>query len=241
MELVEIKDGQAMTTSLIIAQAFNKRHTHVLDAIENKIHSAENSAQYRGMFKKSFYKDTSGKQNKMYFMTRDGFTFIAFGFTGKRADEFKLKYIQAFNDMEKYIIQQQELLPMTPREKLKLMLEVQEETAVRVDQVEKDIKYLKEEVTLDNRKYSFLGKAINRKVSEYIRDWNLELTTEQRKILYRDINLSVNELCSVRTRSQIKEKDFDKVMSFVYEWQPSSLSKAKLRELQSEVKQYETI
>ena len=241
MELVEIKDGQAMTTSLIIAQAFNKRHTHVLDAIENKIHSAENSAQYQGMFKKSFYKDTSGKQNKMYFMTRDGFTFIAFGFTGKRADEFKLKYIQAFNDMEKYIIQQQELLPMTPREKLKLMLEVQEETAVRVDQVEKDIKYLKEEVTLDNRKYSFLGKAINRKVSEYIRDWNLELTAEQRKILYRDINLSVNELCSVRTRSQIKEKDFDKVMSFVYEWQPSSLSKAKLRELQSEVKQYETI
>lgn len=230
MELVEIKDGQAMTTSLIIAQAFNKRHTHVLDAIENKIHSAENSAQYQGMFKKSFYKDTSGKQNKMYFMTRDGFTFIAFGFTGKRADEFKLKYIQAFNDMEKYIIQQQELLPMTPREKLKLMLEVQEETAVRVDQVEKDIKYLKEEVTLDNRKYSFLGKAINRKVSEYIRDWNLELTAEQRKILYRDINLSVNELCSVRTRSQIKEKDFDKVMSFIYEWQPSSLSKAKLRE-----------
>lgn len=241
MELVEMKDGQAMTTSLIIAQAFNKRHTHVLDAIENKIHSAENSAQYQGMFKKSFYKDTSGKQNKMYFMTRDGFTFIAFGFTGKRADEFKLKYIQAFNDMEKYIIQQQELLPMTPREKLKLMLEAQEETAVRVDQVEKDIKYLKEEVTLDNRKYSFLGKAINRKVSEYIRDWNLELTTEQRKILYRDINLSVNELCSVRTRSQIKEKDFDKVMSFVYEWQPSSLSKAKLRELQSEVKQYETM
>lgn len=241
MELVEMKDGQAMTTSLIIAQAFNKRHTHVLDAIENKIHSAENSAQYQGMFKKSFYKDTSGKQNKMYFMTRDGFTFIAFGFTGKRADEFKLKYIQAFNDMEKYIIQQQELLPMTPREKLKLMLEAQEETAVRVDQVEKDIKYLKEEVTLDNRKYSFLGKAINRKVSVYIRDWNLELTTEQRKILYRDINLSVNELCSVRTRSQIKEKDFDKVMSFVYEWQPSSLSKAKLRELQSEVKQYETM
>ncbi len=49
------------------------------------------------MFVLGTYKDASGKQNKMYYMNRDGFTFIAFGFTGAKADEFKLKYIQAFN------------------------------------------------------------------------------------------------------------------------------------------------
>ncbi|ERL64005.1 hypothetical protein L248_1652 [Schleiferilactobacillus shenzhenensis LY-73] len=52
------------------------------------------------MFSLGEYKDRSGKRNKMYYMNRDGFTFIAFGFTGQAADKFKLEYIQAFNSME---------------------------------------------------------------------------------------------------------------------------------------------
>ena len=36
----------------------------------------------------------------MYLITRDDFTILAMGFTGKRAMEFKIKYIEAFNRME---------------------------------------------------------------------------------------------------------------------------------------------
>lgn len=102
-ELVIMKNQQAVTTSLQVAEVFGKNHKHVLDAIQNKIDSAENSAQYDSMFAQGEYKDKSGKRNKMYYMNRDGFTFIAFGFTGKKADEFKLKYIDAFNRMESQI------------------------------------------------------------------------------------------------------------------------------------------
>ena len=105
-ELVILKNHQVVTTSLKVAEIFNKEHRNVIQAIENKIHSAENSAQYKNMFVLGTYKDASGKQNKMYYMNRDGFTFIAFGFTGAKADEFKLQYIQAFNRMEAYIQQQ---------------------------------------------------------------------------------------------------------------------------------------
>jgi Rha family phage regulatory protein len=52
-------------------------------------------------FKGSYYKDASGKRNKMYKLTRDGFVFLAMGFTGKKAAQFKIAYIQAFNAMEK--------------------------------------------------------------------------------------------------------------------------------------------
>jgi phage regulator Rha-like protein len=38
--------------------------------------------------------------SKAYTMTRDGFTFLAMGFTGKKAAGFKEAYIQAFNRME---------------------------------------------------------------------------------------------------------------------------------------------
>lgn len=101
--LVIMHDQQAVTTSLKVAEIFNKRHTHVIEAIENKIHSAENPAQYDSMFVEGEYTDPSGKTNKLYYLNRDGFSFIAFGFTGKKADSFKLSYIQAFNQMEREV------------------------------------------------------------------------------------------------------------------------------------------
>ena len=99
-ELVTIMKNQALTTSLKVAEYFGKRHTHVLDAIE-EIYSAENSAQ--SFFFETTYKDDSGKKNKMYLMNRDGFSLLAMGFTGKKALKFKLAYIQAFNAMEKIL------------------------------------------------------------------------------------------------------------------------------------------
>ena len=49
-----------------------------------KIYSPQNWGK---SFKKSTYKDLSGKNNKMYYMNRDGFAIIAMGFTGKDAVE----------------------------------------------------------------------------------------------------------------------------------------------------------
>jgi phage regulator Rha-like protein len=54
-------------------------------------------------FKKSFYKDASGKRNPKYLMNRDGFSLLVMGFTGKNALEWKIKYIEAFNSMESII------------------------------------------------------------------------------------------------------------------------------------------
>lgn len=99
-DLVIMKDQQAVTSSLKVAEVFDKQHKHVMEAIKNKIDSAENSAQYNSMFAEGTYKDKSGKSNPMYYMNRDGFAFIVMGFTGHKADNFKLQYIKAFNEME---------------------------------------------------------------------------------------------------------------------------------------------
>lgn len=112
--LVIMKDKQAVTTSIQIAESFNKQHKHVLEAIENKMSTAENSALLKTMFHEDSYRASNGKTNKMYFMNRDGFTFIAFGFTGVAADEFKLKYINAFNRMEAEIKQQFDTSNLSP-------------------------------------------------------------------------------------------------------------------------------
>lgn len=100
-ELINIKNEEAVTTSLQVAEAFEKRHDRVLRAIDNIIEGLpKNGVSY---FHKGKYKDSSGKSNVMYYINRDGFSLLVMGFTGKKALEWKLKYIEAFNQMEKYI------------------------------------------------------------------------------------------------------------------------------------------
>ena len=101
-ELVYLKNNAAVCDSLQVAEKFGKRHADVIRAIENLIKNDPTQNCVR-CFKKSKYKDAKGEQRPMYFINRDGFTFLIMGFTGKDADIWKWKYIKAFNQMEKFI------------------------------------------------------------------------------------------------------------------------------------------
>lgn len=94
--LVEIQGNQVVVASRKVAEHFEKLHKHVLDSIR-EILSAENSAD-------KFFKEVSyiykGRRLPEYIMTRDGFSLLAMGFTGRKALQWKLKYIEAFNRME---------------------------------------------------------------------------------------------------------------------------------------------
>lgn len=99
-ELINIKNEEAVTTSLLVAEVFEKRHDAVLRAIENLI----DDDTTKMWFQKSTYKaDGNRKSYPMYYMNRDGFSLLGMGFTGKKALEWKIKYIEAFNQMESYI------------------------------------------------------------------------------------------------------------------------------------------
>lgn len=93
------KDGQLVVSSRQVAENFEKEHKNVLQSITELIaqtSTAENSA----LFIKSDYIASNGKRNPEYLMTRDGFSLLVMGFTGSKALEWKLKYIEAFNHME---------------------------------------------------------------------------------------------------------------------------------------------
>ena len=80
-ELINIKDEEAVTTSLRVAEVFEKRHADVMRKIEQIINENSSTQNCVQCFKKSKYRDQSGKQNTMYYMNRDGFTFLVMGFT----------------------------------------------------------------------------------------------------------------------------------------------------------------
>lgn len=92
------ENGQALTSSLLVAEKFKKEHKHVLSSIRELMRTDEISAL--PMFEESMYVNEQNKEQPMFIMNRDGFTLLAMGFTGKKAMRFKLDYINAFNKME---------------------------------------------------------------------------------------------------------------------------------------------
>lgn len=98
---ITVVNGQAVTSSLAVADYFTKRHDDVL----KKIRALECSPEFTARnFAVSEYTDATGRKLPCYQITRDGFAFLAMGFTGKRAAQFKETYINAFNQMEYALI-----------------------------------------------------------------------------------------------------------------------------------------
>lgn len=91
----------SITTSLDVAETFEKEHNKVL----RDIRELECSDDFRlSNFGQSFYINAQDKKMPMYYMTRDGFTLLAMGYTGEKAMKFKEGYIRQFNAMEKILL-----------------------------------------------------------------------------------------------------------------------------------------
>lgn len=118
------ENNQVLTNSLLVAEKFGKSHKHVMQSIKDLITSAEKSAN---LFVESEYPDTYGRMQPMYVMNRDGFTLLVMGFTGDRALQFKLDYIEAFNKMEETIKNGGFQIPSTFHDALLLAAKQQEQ------------------------------------------------------------------------------------------------------------------
>lgn len=90
----------ARVDSLFVAECFEKRHDNVL----KDIRELDCSDEFRLLnYEESSYRNAQGKKQPCYYMTRDGFVFLAMGYRGKKAAQFKELYIKRFNEMERFI------------------------------------------------------------------------------------------------------------------------------------------
>lgn len=129
-DLTTINNGQVVVSSRQIAENFEKRHDHILRDI-GKItdpNSGVSETFSKVNFMVSEYKDSTGRKLPEYLMTRDGFTLLTMGFTGSRAMEWKVKYIEAFNRMEKMMLEKSPSYQIAdPIERAKAWIQEQEE------------------------------------------------------------------------------------------------------------------
>ena len=163
-------NDQALTNSLLVAKSFGKEHKHVLDSIRKLIDGcAEISAD--PMFEETTYvNEQNGQTYPMYLMNRDGFTLLVMEFKGKRAMQFKLEYIKAFNSMEEQIKASQK--PKSQLEILQMSINQLAEQEHRLSRVERDVAETKKEIAemkqerIENGKLLLEAEVSENKVPE---------------------------------------------------------------------------
>ena len=129
--VLKSEKGTPITTSLLVAEKFGKEHKDVLETIRNL--TAENSA-VKNLFYETTYVSDRNREYPMSVMNRDGFSLLVMGFTGARALQFKLDYINAFNKMEAVIKNGQ--VPGSFKEALLLAAQQQEQIEQQQKQIE---------------------------------------------------------------------------------------------------------
>lgn len=92
---LEVAGGQVWTTSLQIADVFEKEHKHILAKIRELPQDNFNGSNFRLVE----YTDKKGESRPYFLVSKDGFTLLAMSFNGEKFYKFKVAYINAFNAM----------------------------------------------------------------------------------------------------------------------------------------------
>lgn len=122
-QLTVSEKGTPMASSLDVAKVFGKEHKNILRDIENLLQDIPEDWGLLNFELTSYVHPQNGETYPMYNLTRDAFTLLAMGFTGKKAMQFKIAYIEAFNAMEKSLMkyknkeQKTKYLELEPRDK----------------------------------------------------------------------------------------------------------------------------
>ena len=125
-----------------IKEHFGKRHNDVTEVIR-KLLATEKSVTKMFYASKFEYR---GQEFPMYLMNRDGFSLLVMGFTGKKAMNWKIKYIEAFNAMEEKLKAMEK--PMTAADMFLQNAKLMKEHELQLAKLTEENKELKQETQL---------------------------------------------------------------------------------------------
>lgn len=199
-------NNQALTNSLLVAKEFGKSHDNVLKAIRSLISEGVVKNNETPMFEEMEYKnEQNGQSYPMFVMNRNGFTLLAMGFTGKKAMQFKLAYIEAFNKLEEEI--KKSAKPMSQLEIAQIAINQLVEQEHRLSNVEQRLDRMEEE-RIENGKLLLEAEISENKVPEVtmrnkirklVNQYSAATNTSQRDVwnsiydnLYYAYGISVN-------------------------------------------------
>ena len=223
-------NGTLTVSSLQVAEDFEKQHKHILNAIsklESEIQPAENSARY---FLSSSYVDAKGENRKCYNLTRDGFSLLVMGFTGKKALEWKLKYIEAFNLMEQKIrerysdISPQLQFLIDMERKQKQLEKKQEELKNKIA----DISEIRDNTIKATFEYGRISSELQKSISKTVKIRCIDIcgTAQMYEAVHKSIENTIysdiKKRFEVSSYRELAYNQFADALLFIEMWQPNS-------------------
>ncbi len=201
-------DGELVVTSRQVAENFEKRHADVLRVIED-LNSENAILRSQKYFIETYYKvEGNNKNYKEYLLTRDGFSLLVMGFTGSKALQWKLKYIEAFNKMEQAIKGQAKRL--STEEMLELQFRYAKEVKEEVKELKEDFEDLRDNLPLlgvDCDEITGLIKKVCTKVTGYETPAYKDKSLRGR--VYQDIYGQVRREFQVNSYKAIKRSQIE--------------------------------
>lgn len=215
--ILSTQNGEPVASSRQIAESFEKNHRDVLKAIETLEGGLRKTSHTPMFYKTEYTHEQNGQTYPMYLMNRDGFSLLVMGFTGKAALEWKLKYIQAFNEMEKKLATPQ--MPKLSKELQALFL-----LDDRTQRQEQRLTVLENTMTVDYNQQRVLRKSISRAVISALGDEKAPayIDNHVRSKVYSECNHDVQDWFRVNSVGNIPRKRFDEAVEYIQRWKPST-------------------
>lgn len=215
--ILSTQNGEPVASSRQIAESFGKDHNHVMRDIKALEEGVSKNGQTPMFYKTEYTHEQNGQTYPMYLMNRDGFTLLAMGFTGKAALEWKLKYIQAFNEMEKKLATPQ--MPRLSKEMQALFL-----LDDRTQKQEQRLTALENTMTVDYNQQRVLRKSISRSVISALggEDAPAYIDNHVRRKVYSECSRDVQDWFRVNSVGNIPRKRFDEAVEYIQRWKPST-------------------
>ena len=200
-------DGELVVTSRQVAEDFEKEHKNIIRDIENLI-KEDGSILSNGLFIESDYINSNNRKFKEYLLTRDGFSLLVMGFTGSKALQWKLKYIEAFNKMEQAIKGQ--VKQLSTEEMLELQFRYAKEVKEEVKELRDDFTEYKETTPLFTVECKELQALVRRKGVEVLggKGSQAYIDNSLRGKVYADIQHQLKREFQVTKYEAIKRGQF---------------------------------
>jgi len=221
-ELVFIEDGQAVTDSLKIAEVFEKEHARVM----RDIRELECSEKFRvGNFAESTYANSQGRAMPRYLMNQKAFTLLAMGYTGSRAMEFKEAYIERFERMEKQL---------SRPSNTKLLLQSALEQEGRIEAVETDVEYLKDNMRINGPQEQRIGRNARGKIVQCLGGKDSNAYKESSRKVFSQFWNEFKRHFEIPRYGELPKVRFEESLNFIQEWQPDTSLRLEIKALNNQ-------
>jgi len=207
-----IENGQSVVSSRQVADDFSRIHKDVVNSIEKLIEGiGKSSSTY---FTEEKYQNEQNKQMyKEYFMNRDGFSLLVMGFNGASVLKWKLRYIQAFNEMEQTIKNGQ---PQLSKE-LQAIFSIDKRTV----EMDNRLTTLEGSMTIDYSQQEELKSMANKKVVEILGGKDAPAYKECSKKAFSEFWKSFRRIMQVNSYKNTATKEYLNARGIIANWKPN--------------------